>query len=84
MSRESDEQENILDFMSYRESRSKSAPGGQDDDSDLITDVRFAITRKGKLLASPPVVDHIHLLATALWCLELTLTMVHTYIEESV
>lgn len=50
-------------------------------DAEVLTDVRFSITRSGKIVGSPPRIDDLHSLAVLAWCLELAAMTLDKYLR---
>jgi hypothetical protein len=68
----------VFDFEAYRRGR-------QDKDnekgSEVLTDVRFCMTRSGKVLAFSPRIDELHSLTVLAWCLELASKALDKYLH---
>lgn len=77
-----DRRAKVVDLAAYRAGR-KPRRTSIPDESDVVTDIRFSITRAGKVIASRPVLDTTHLLAVLSWCQELASLALDSYIEKS-
>ncbi|CAG9256141.1 hypothetical protein [Paraburkholderia caribensis] len=67
----------VVDLASYKASRAYQE---KQFDGEVVTDVRFAITRGGNVIPSAARVAEIHRLAVLGWCLEVSINMLDSYI----
>lgn len=66
-----------MDFVAYRAARCKKA---RIDNDEIITDVHLSVTRGGTVVPSPARVADLHVLAVLAWCLDMSSSMLDTYL----
>jgi hypothetical protein len=76
MTRESKEPE-IVDFAAYRAARINKLRAYTE---EVVTDVRFSITRGGTIVPAPTLVADLHVLAVLAWCLDVSSNMLDSYL----
>lgn len=76
MEEESTEPE-VVSMAAYRAARKNKKRDSLD---EVVTDVRFAITRGGNIVPTAPLVAQLHVLAVLGWCLEVSANMLDKYI----
>lgn len=75
-----DRRGNVVDLTTYRASRPRHVEPHLDD-SELVTDIRFSITRSGRIVAARPRLDTTHLLAVLSWCQDLSALALDSYLD---
>jgi hypothetical protein len=67
----------VVSLAAYRAARKTKK---RDIPDEIVTDVRFAITRGGNIVPTSQLVAQLHVLAVLGWCLEVSTNMLDKYI----
>ncbi|WP_225031781.1 hypothetical protein [Paraburkholderia sp. XV] len=67
----------VVDLASYKAARAYQE---KQSDAEVVTDVRFAITRGGNIVPTAIRVAELHRLAVLGWCLEMSVGMLDGYL----
>lgn len=81
--RSGDQPSNVVDLEAFRSKFSTRATQRILDDATFATDVRFAVTKYGKIVSPPPRLHPQHLLAVLSWCHDLAALALDTYLEST-
>jgi hypothetical protein len=67
----------IVDLATYRVARARH----QEEDDEVVTDVRFGVTRRGRIVDNTAHVATLDTLTVLIWCLTISTNVLDQYLE---
>ncbi len=81
--RNGDPRSNVISLAEFRYKRSSRPACPAGDDHEYVTDVRFAVTKSGKISTAPPRLHTHHLLAVLSWCQDVAALALDSYLDSA-